>query len=63
MAKQTQAQKRYHEENVVRIPFNLNKKTDADILAYLDTVHNRQGYIKALIREDMERDRTDTPNA
>ena len=48
---------------MVRIPFNLNKKTDADILDFLATVHNRQGYIKALIREDMERDRNDTPNA
>lgn len=33
--------------------------TDADLLAWLDGQPNVQGYIKRLIREDMERRRGD----
>ena len=29
--------------------------TDADLLAWLESQPNKQGYIKRLIREDMER--------
>lgn len=39
----------------VKLKFNL--KTDADILERLDKVENKQGYIKNLIREDIEKDR------
>ena len=31
----------------------LNRTSDADILAYLETMENRQGYIKDLIRADI----------
>lgn len=30
----------------------LNKKTDADIIAMLDSKTNKQGYVKNLIRRD-----------
>lgn len=50
----TEAQKRaklkYDEANTVQ----LNRKTDADILARLDAVANKQGYIKDLIRADLK---------
>lgn len=46
---------RYNEKNVVQIKFNFNKKTDADILDHLDRVPNKQGYVKSLIRKDMEK--------
>ena len=45
----------YQRENIVRVVVKLNRKTDADILARLEAEDNRQGYIKRLIREDMER--------
>jgi hypothetical protein len=32
----------------------LNKKTDADCINKLESVENKQGYIKNLIRDDME---------
>lgn len=32
-----------------------NKKTDADILEKLDQVDSKMGYIKKLIREDIEK--------
>lgn len=58
----TEAQKRavakYDAENTRKIVLKLNTGTDADILKRLDTVGNRQGYIKRLIREDIEKDAT-----
>lgn len=47
------AKKKYAAENIRQIKFELNKKTDADILKKLDSVPNKQGYIKALIRADI----------
>lgn len=47
------AQERYDRENTVGLYLKLNRKTDADILAWLDTKENKQGYIKELIREDI----------
>jgi len=44
---------RYDAENTRQIKMKLNLKTDADILAKLDSVPNKQGYIKALIRKDL----------
>lgn len=49
------ATRRYDEKNTRQIVMKLNLKTDADILAKLDNVENRQGYIKRLIRDDMAR--------
>lgn len=49
------ATRRYDEKNTRQIVMKLNLKTDADILEKLDSVKNRQGYIKALIRADMEK--------
>lgn len=45
-------QERYDKENTVQIKLKLNKKTDSDIIEKLDSVDNKQGYIKGLIRED-----------
>lgn len=44
---------KYNEANTKQVKMNLNKKTDADIIAYLDSLPNVQGYIKNLIRKDM----------
>ena len=48
-------QQRYDAEHTRQIKFKLNLKSDADILAQLDSVPNKQGYIKQLIREDIAR--------
>ena len=54
----SEAQKRavakYDAENTRRIVLKLNKTTDKDVLDRLDTVGNRQGYIKGLIRKDIK---------
>ena len=55
---ETEAQKRarekYEAKATVQIKMKLNRNTDADILAKLDSVDNKQGYIKELIRADLK---------
>lgn len=46
---------KYDAKNTTKVVMKLNLKTDADILARLEAVGNKQGYIKKLIREDMEK--------
>ena len=52
---QKKAQARYDEKATTQVKLKLNLTTDADILAKLDSVDNKQGYIKALIRDDLAR--------
>jgi hypothetical protein len=51
---QKAASERYDRTHTTRIFIKLNNATDADILARLETVGNKQGYIKTLIRADIE---------
>lgn len=46
-----EAIKRYQKANVIQINIRLNKKTDSDIILALETVSNKQGFIKELIRD------------
>ncbi len=48
------ANARYDKANTIQIMLKLNKRTDDDILKRLDQVGNKQGYIKSLIRKDIE---------
>ena len=54
----TEAQKKaaakYDAANTKQIHLKLNLKTDADILEHLAGVESVQGYIKQLIRADIE---------
>lgn len=50
-----EATARWDAENAVQVKMKLNKNTDADILEKLKTVESKQGYIKKLIRLDLER--------
>lgn len=43
---------KYDKVNVKQVKLSLNKKTDADVIAILDSKDNVQGYIKSLIRND-----------
>lgn len=47
----------YHKKYLKQIKFALNIKYDADILARLETVDNKQGYLKELIRADIQKAR------
>ena len=46
---------KYKAEKCRPIKFELNKRLYEDVLLWLDSQENKQGYIKALIRADMER--------
>lgn len=48
------ANARYDKQHTRQIILKLNIKTDNDILKRLDQVGNKQGYIKSLIRKDIE---------
>ena len=52
---QIKAQAKYDKANTVQITLKLNKKTDKDIIDWLYDEGNKQGYIKSLIRDDIEK--------
>lgn len=52
------ASAKYHANHIKRLPVNLNDRTDNDIIAYLESIDNVQGYIKSLIRADMKEKNT-----
>lgn len=52
---QSKASMKYNEKNVKQMKLALNKKTDVDIIEHLDKIRNKQGYIKELIRRDMDK--------
>lgn len=47
------AAKKYQKEKCRTITMQLNKTLDEDILVWLDSQNNKQGYLKQLIRDDM----------
>lgn len=49
-------QARYDKKNCRNVTFKFNLKYDKDILDQLDSVENRQGYVKALIRADIAKE-------
>ena len=49
------ANARSDKKNTRQIKLKLMKSTDADVLAKLDSVENKTGYIRELIRKDIGR--------
>lgn len=54
--KRRKSQDKYNKEKTVQFKMKLNVHTDADIIEKLESVPNKQGYIKDLIRADIERE-------
>lgn len=52
---QRRAASRYQKENIQQMTVKLNVRTDMDIIRFLWTVPNKQGLIKRLLREEIER--------
>ena len=50
---QVKAAVKYNKEKTILVSIRLNKETDKDIIEILNSVGNKQGYIKQLIREDI----------
>lgn len=51
----SEIQWKYDRANTTRVSIKLNNKTDEDIIQYMASLENKQGYIKELIREDMKK--------
>ena len=49
------ANAKYDTANTIQFKFKLNRKTDSDIIAKLESVENKQGYFKGLVRADIAR--------
>ena len=47
----------YEEENLRQIRLKINRKTEPELLEWIEKQDNVQGYIKRLIMEDMEREK------
>lgn len=56
---QKAADARYKAANTKQVKFVLNKNTEPDLIAHLESIDNVQGYIKSLIRTDMSKQRED----
>lgn len=54
-AKYTAYKTAWDRENTRQYKLKLNKRTDEDIINWLDDHENKQEYIKRLIREDIRR--------
>ena len=52
---QLKAGYKYDKANTRQIHLKLNRRTDEDVLEKLDSVPNKQGYIKQLIRADLKK--------
>jgi hypothetical protein len=51
------SQNKYLKEKAISIGFRLMKNTEQDIIQKLDSVPNKAGYIKQLIRADIAKDK------
>lgn len=52
---QRRADEKWKKGNAKTFAFRLYKNTDADLLAWLENIDNKQGLIKRLLREEMEK--------
>lgn len=54
-AKYTAYKTAWDRENTKQYKLKLNKNTDADLITWLDSIENKQSYLKDLIRADMDK--------
>lgn len=55
MQKKYESIEKYQKENIRRYVLKVNKNTDSDILEKFKSVKNINGYLKDLIRKDIEK--------
>ena len=51
---QIKAIAKYNKENVKQYSIKLNKNTDGDLINFLDSIPNKQGFIKECIKSYMK---------
>ena len=47
----------YEKENLRQIRLKINRKTEPDLIEWIEKQENIQGYIKRLIMDDMEKEK------
>ncbi len=55
------SQNKYDANNTRKFGLKLNRKTDKELIEKLESVDSIQGYIKSLIRADVEKDKEKQP--
>lgn len=53
--KKYESQERYAQKNKKKYTFAFMKSTEADLIEKLESVENKAGYIKSLIRADIKK--------
>lgn len=56
MAANHEPQKRYKAANIIKVTVDLNRKTEPELVERIEEQPNRAGYLKRLIREDIQRE-------
>ena len=52
-----QYNQQYIKDNIRQIRLTLNQKTEQDLIDWMESKANKQGYLKDLIRADMEKNK------
>ncbi len=52
-------QNKYRKENMQQVKLEVNKKTEPEILEWISRQKNKAGAIKALIRAEIEREKSE----
>ena len=52
---QKRAREKYNKETYKFTTFKLNKTTEADLIKHLEAQPNKQGYLRELIKKDLEK--------
>ena len=52
-----EANRKYYEKAIRQFKLDLNRNTDADIIEHLENLPNKTGYIKELIRADLNKNK------
>lgn len=50
-----EVQSRYKKKNYKDFTIHLNRNTEQDIIDRIEQAENKQGYVKSLIRDDIEK--------
>lgn len=49
--------KKYHEKAILHVGINFNRSTEPELVKKIEGLANRSGYIKDLVRKDVEREK------
>ena len=51
---QLRAMRKYEKKNIKQVLLKLNRRTEPELVAKIESVENKAGYLKELIRRDLE---------